>query len=123
MLAAGYSKGGKDSCQGDSGGPLIVKENDEWLQVGVVSWGHGFARANKYGIYARVSKYIDWIEGRIGSETGNQTKKPSIVLQPKSILIEPGSDVSFSVDAIGKGLLDYQWYFNGKPISGENQSL
>ena len=123
MLAAGYSKGGKDSCQGDSGGPLIVKEDGEWLQVGVVSWGHGCARANKYGIYARVSKYVEWIEGRIGSETGNQTKKPSIVVQPKSILIEPGSDVSFSVDAIGTGPLDYQWYFNGKPISGENQSL
>ena len=44
-------------------------------------------------------------------------------MQPKSILIEPGSDVSFSVDAIGTGPLDYQWYFNGKPISGENQSL
>ena len=123
MLAAGFSKGGKDSCQGDSGGPLVVKENGKWLQVGVVSWGHGCARANKYGIYARVSKYVNWIEDRMSSETVNQAKQPAIVVQPKSILIEPGSDVSFSVDAIGTGPLNYQWYFNGKPISGEKQSL
>ncbi len=123
MLAAGFSKGGKDSCQGDSGGPLVIKENGKWLQVGVVSWGHGCARVNKYGIYARVSKYVNWIEDRIGSETDSQSKPPSIVVQPKSILIEPGSDVSFSVDAIGTGPLNYQWYFNGKAISGEKQSL
>ena len=59
----------------------------------------------------------------MSSETGNQAKQPTIVVQPKSILIEPGSDVSFSVDAIGTGPLNYQWYFNGKPISGEKQSL
>ena len=123
MLAAGFSTGGKDSCQGDSGGPLVIKENGQWLQVGVVSWGHGCARANKYGIYARVSKYVNWIEDRIGSETGSQPKPPSIAVQPKSILIEPGSNVSFSVDAIGSGILNYQWYFNGQPIPSENQSL
>ena len=63
MIAAGYAGGGKDSCQGDSGGPLVVfDESNQPVQVGVVSWGQGCARANKYGIYSKVSVAYDWIK-------------------------------------------------------------
>lgn len=63
MIAAGYAKGGKDSCQGDSGGPLVVfDQNNEPVQIGVVSWGEGCARAEKYGIYSRVSEAHAWIK-------------------------------------------------------------
>jgi trypsin len=67
MIAAGYANGGRDSCQGDSGGPLIMHDqhNDPVL-VGVVSWGHGCARANKYGVYAKVSSAISWISSVTG---------------------------------------------------------
>ncbi len=67
MIAAGYAGGGKDSCQGDSGGPLVVfdQQNDP-VQVGVVSWGEGCARANKYGIYSKVSTGYAWIRETTG---------------------------------------------------------
>jgi trypsin len=37
---------GQDACQGDSGGPLVVNDNDEDVQVGVISFGVGCARIN-----------------------------------------------------------------------------
>lgn len=62
MIAAGYDEGGKDSCQGDSGGPLITKNAEGVMTlIGVVSFGEGCARANKYGIYSNVAYANEWI--------------------------------------------------------------
>jgi len=69
MICAGLNEGGKDSCQGDSGGPMVNKmkynATSRWVQSGVVSFGRGCALPGVPGVYARVSRYQDWINSHI----------------------------------------------------------
>ncbi|KZR99274.1 Transmembrane Protease serine 9, partial [Daphnia magna] len=48
---------------GDSGGPLIIQAtpNSRWIQVGIVSFGIGCARAEYPGVFTRVSAFRFWI--------------------------------------------------------------
>ncbi|XP_057716663.1 transmembrane protease serine 9-like [Corythoichthys intestinalis] len=66
MICAGLREGGRDSCQGDSGGPMVSKQGDVWVQSGVVSFGRGCAEPRFPGVYARVSRYQEWISSHTG---------------------------------------------------------
>jgi len=46
------------------------------------------------------------------------TNAPSISSQPQSLIVSPGSNVTFSVTAAGTAPLAYQWRYNGTNISG-----
>lgn len=58
-----------DSCQGDSGGPGMyrVSGGHRYVQVGIVSYGHGCARENVPGVYTRVDVFAPWLNKVVGS--------------------------------------------------------
>jgi len=70
MLCAGVPEGGKDACAGDSGGPLMLtyKKNngissvENFVHIGVVSWGENCAKAQFPGVYARTTEALHWIK-------------------------------------------------------------
>jgi secreted trypsin-like serine protease len=62
ICAGNLASGGVDTCQGDSGGPMFRRDNaNAWIQVGIVSWGEGCARAGKPGVYTEVSSFASKI--------------------------------------------------------------
>lgn len=62
MFCAGYGKEiVGDACKGDSGGPFAVLFENRWTLLGIVSWGEGCGRPEKYGYYTKVNNYDNWI--------------------------------------------------------------
>ncbi|CAD6228625.1 GSCOCT00006467001.2-RA-CDS [Cotesia congregata] len=65
MFCAGYHRGRMDSCAGDSGGPLLCRDpsrpNHPWTIFGITSFGEGCGKRGKFGIYAKLTNYINWI--------------------------------------------------------------
>jgi secreted trypsin-like serine protease len=84
MLCAGYAEGGKDACQGDSGGPLVVSVGGRWQQAGIVSTGYGCAEPNYYGIYTRVSSFVNWVDDYV---------KPDLIVRSIEVA-PPGEDAA-----------------------------
>ncbi|MFI9562290.1 S1 family peptidase [Streptomyces rishiriensis] len=67
-ICAGYASGGTDTCQGDSGGPMFRRDDaGAWIQVGIVSWGIGCARASAPGVYSEVSTFASAIASAAAS--------------------------------------------------------
>lgn len=61
VLCAGVLGRKMDACEGDSGGPMVTLYRDTWFLIGLVSWGEGCGKKDKFGIYTKVSNYNEWI--------------------------------------------------------------
>ncbi|CAO1401444.1 unnamed protein product [Diamesa serratosioi] len=65
MFCAGHKKGRIDTCAGDSGGPILCrdskKSNKPWTVYGITSFGDGCGKKNKFGIYTKLTNYVDFI--------------------------------------------------------------
>ncbi|XP_076238933.1 uncharacterized protein LOC143182076 [Calliopsis andreniformis] len=73
MVCAGYlDEDGIDTCDGDSGGPLACVNNGAFTLYGITSWGQHCGRANKPGVYVRVSYYRRWIDQKIRNSFGGR---------------------------------------------------
>jgi len=62
LCAQGRNQNGDitDACSGDSGGPLVCG-SAPWTVYGATSWGEGCAHRRYPGIWARVHRFVKWI--------------------------------------------------------------
>lgn len=73
MFCAGFFEGGRDTCLGDSGGAFVsqsvTKDTRRWAVLGLVSWGgpEDCGSQRVYGVYTRVSNYVEWIQQHLNS--------------------------------------------------------
>lgn len=87
MICAGLKAGGKDTCLGDSGAPLVVWEDSQWKQVGIASYGGKqdgpeCAGPDAYGVYNRVSSFIDVINQYVPTSTTPSTPPTTLPTSP-----------------------------------------
>jgi secreted trypsin-like serine protease len=120
MICAGYSQGGVDTCQGDSGGPMFRPDaNNNWIQVGIVSFGNGCARPGYPGVYTEVSTFASAIK----AAADQLAPQFEVALQgPTYVLQNYGASCYWlaSVRA-GTAPFTYAWYKYGQLV-GTNPS-
>ncbi|NP_001038986.1 serine protease 38 precursor [Mus musculus] len=87
MLCAADIKTMKNVCEGDSGSPLVCKQNQTWLQIGIVSWGRGCAQPLYPGVFANVSYFLSWIRYHLQIIPNPPQILPSLSSSPKNTLI------------------------------------
>lgn len=129
MFCAGSPSAPLDTCQGDSGGPVVVHnaQNSDWLQVGVVSFG--VTCATSYGVYAKVSNYLDWVSQYVPNYEADRVfmwgeAVAAAALGPSGAERSTDSYANFharvysSGKALGYGIGDQQlYYYDGASVS------
>ncbi|KAI4873691.1 hypothetical protein NFI96_017521, partial [Prochilodus magdalenae] len=85
MFCAGFPSADKDACTGDSGGPFMVNYRGTWFLTGIVSWGERCAVAGKYGVYTRLSNFLQWIHNEIREQEEMVSKNTTASNTPKTL--------------------------------------
>ncbi|WP_308167709.1 trypsin-like serine protease [Catellatospora tritici] len=113
ICAGNWSSGGVDTCQGDSGGPMFKRNAaNEWVQVGITSWGTGCARAQNPGVYTEVRYFATDIYNAavsLGGAPGGVA-----VANPGNQTTTVGTAVTLNNTASG-GTAPYSWSATGLP--------
>jgi secreted trypsin-like serine protease len=82
ICAGNWDAGGVDTCQGDSGGPMFRRDSaNNWIQVGIVSWGIGCARPENPGVYSQVSTFASAIAAAAADLGGGTNPPPACTTQ------------------------------------------
>ncbi|KAM3617258.1 uncharacterized protein V6R79_003998 [Siganus canaliculatus] len=87
MICAGVMSGASDACQGDSGGPLQCynEKEEKFYVVGVTSFGDKCGLPDTPGIYARASRFADWMQARKAICVQTTAESSAHGLRPKLI--------------------------------------
>jgi subtilisin-like proprotein convertase family protein/secreted trypsin-like serine protease len=116
ICAGNWSSGGVDTCQGDSGGPMFKRDaNNEWVQVGITSWGVGCARPQKPGVYTEVRSFADDICAAATPLGGCQASGGLAVSYPGSQNSTVGTASSPVSHTASGGTAPYSWSATGLP--------
>ena len=65
IICAHRAKKGNNSWPGKSGGPLVCLNESRAILTGITSFGYEYDSARHYGIYARVTQILDWIQSNL----------------------------------------------------------
>nr|XP_027788014.1 putative serine protease 45 [Marmota flaviventris] len=60
---------GDNLCSGDSGGPLACEVDGRWVLAGVLSWEKACTQTRNPGVFARITKYSQWIKKQLSHGT------------------------------------------------------
>ncbi|KAL7825437.1 hypothetical protein AOLI_G00326440 [Acnodon oligacanthus] len=85
MFCAGFLQAEMDACTGDSGGPFVVNYRGTWFLTGIVSWGEKCAAAGKYGVYTRISNFLQWIHDEMKQQEEIARQNTTATNSPKTL--------------------------------------
>ncbi len=114
-ICAGHPQGGIDTCQGDSGGPMFRRDgSNNWIAVGIVSYGFGCARPDYPGVYTEVSTFANAIRAAA------DTLAPSFAVTiggPSTVMQNYGAYCYWLGTVTGgTAPFTYAWYRYGQPV-------
>ncbi|XP_068506011.1 coagulation factor X [Syngnathus scovelli] len=105
MLCAGYLAGDQESCRGDDGSPMTTLYGSTHFLSGVVGWGKGCTIRGYFGVYTKVSKFVDWVESRNTMAPDMMQQVVSQIPTCELLLVNSPSDVMFCFGGVSLGVL------------------